>query len=98
MTVFDTHEKLQKKFADLYCAKWIVDSIEGDIVKYIQSKLGECISDKIESIGVDLDYDNFIVLSIFVPNSHREEIFEKLNYRGLWKPWISRIFSRNPLV
>lgn len=76
--VFDMHEKLQKKFTDLYCANWILDSIEIDAVNYIKLQLGEDISAKIESIGFDLDGDNFITLTIFVPNKYRKEILRKV--------------------
>ena len=71
------HEKLQKKFADLYCAAYLVGSIEGDISKYIRSELGDNVSDKIDSIGVDLDYEE-LILRINVANHYRKEVFEKL--------------------
>ncbi|WP_405285899.1 hypothetical protein [Methanobrevibacter sp.] len=76
--VFDTHEKLQHKFGDLYCAAHLVNRIEQSINNYIRKELGKEYSDKIETIGVDLDYDNFILLTIFVSNSYWKEVFARV--------------------
>ena len=78
--VLDSHEKLQRKFADLYCANKLFNSIELDINQYIRSKLGVEISACIDSIYVDsvTDGDNFIILTIHVENQYANEVFEKL--------------------
>lgn len=78
MTVFDKHEKLQKKFSELYCAVYLMESIEREINQYIRSKLGIGTSAKINNIGVYEDPDGFIQLEIFVRNQDLDEVFEKL--------------------
>lgn len=78
--MFDTHETLQRKFADLYCANQLINSIEKDIVKYIHSKVGIGISTIIDTIYIDqvTDGDNFLVLTIHVENQHAEKVFNKI--------------------
>lgn len=76
--VFDMHEHLQMKFGELYCAAYLVHRIEHSIDQYIRSKLGEEISNKIETIGVDIDYDDFMVLTIFVSNRYWKTVFRKV--------------------
>ena len=78
--VLDSHEKLQRKFADLYCANKLFNSIEQDINQYIRSKLGVEISACIDSIYVDsvTDGDNFIILTIHVENQYADKVFEKV--------------------
>lgn len=78
MTVFDKHEKLQKKFSDLYCAVYLMNSIKREINQYIRSKLGIGISAKIDSISVYDDPDGFMQLEIFVSNLYLDEVFEKV--------------------
>lgn len=79
MTVFDKHEKLQQKFKELYCACYLLGSIEDNINKYIRKQLGEDISNKIESIELeDFDSDGFLLLTIFVNNSYSKEVLAKV--------------------
>lgn len=76
--VLDSHEKLQNKFGDLYCAAHLLGRIEQDINKYIREELGQEISDKIETIGVDLDYEDFLLLTIFVSNIYWRDVFARV--------------------
>lgn len=78
MTVFDKHEELQLKFSELYCARYLVNSIDNYINKYIRENVGKEISDKIETISADLDYDDFIILTIFVSNEYWRNVLDKL--------------------
>ena len=90
MTV-DKHEKLQLKFSELYCAKYLLDSIDNYIDKYIRKSVGKETSDKIETISADLDYEDFILLTIFVSNKYWREVFKKVKevFPG-WKWYTER--------
>ncbi|MBQ2653373.1 MAG: hypothetical protein IJF83_07450 [Methanobrevibacter sp.] len=78
--VLDSHERLQRKFADLYCANHLLNSIENDINQYIRGELGIETSAKIDSIHIDsvTDGDNFIILTVHVENQYDDEVFERI--------------------
>ena len=69
------HMELQKIFCNLYCAKYLVDSIEGDIDEYIKNILPLDIVKKIHTIGVDMDYEDFMILEISVDNRYFKEVY-----------------------
>ena len=78
--VLDAHEKLQRKFSDLYCANKLLNSIERDINQYIRREVGLDISSRIDTIYIDpvSDGDNFIVLTIHVENQYAELVFSRI--------------------
>lgn len=73
----DRHEQLQILFGDMYCAAHLVNRIDSQVSNYIRSQLGE-YADKIESITVNLDYEDFLMLELFVDNRYHKKVYEKV--------------------